>query len=70
MERMNIDTAIDILLEHEQICSVCRYDDGCHKGVHGGPDGPIYPVCCDVDYKSLIHHDDAIDLAEEIANDV
>lgn len=70
MERMSIDEAIDILLEHEQICSVCRYDDGCSKGVHGGPDGPIYPLCCDVDYKSLIYQDDAIDLAEEICNDV
>ena len=69
MDNMTFEEAIDILLKNEKVCSVCRYEDGCSKGVHGGPNGPIYPLCCDVDYKSLLYEDDAIELAKEICND-
>ena len=70
MEKLDFKTAIDILLEHEQVCSACRYEDVCKKGVSGGPNGPIYPPCCDAGYEELLYEYDAIELAEEIVNDV
>lgn len=70
MDKISLETAIDILLEHEQICSVCKYEGDCSGGVSGGPSGPIYPPCSDGDYEALIYEEDAIELAEEICNDV
>ena len=70
MNRMTLSDAVDILLEHEQICSVCKYEDECGGGVSGGPNGPIYPHCSNGDYEALVYDDDAIELAEEICNDV
>lgn len=70
MDKMTFQQAIDVLLEHEQVCSVCRYESDCRGGVHGGPNGPIFPPCCDAGYEQLLYEDDAIELAEEICNDV
>ena len=69
MNEMTLDRAIDILLEHENICNVCMYNDVCKGGVRGGPDGPIYPPCCDGGYEDCVYEDDAIMLAEDILND-
>lgn len=70
MNKMTFQQAIEVLLEHENACNVCRYYDTCNGGVTGGPDGPIYPPCCDAGYESLLYEEDAIELAEEIENDV
>ena len=68
--RMSFSQAIEVLTEHELACEVCRYDGLCRRGVTGGPNGPIYPPCCDTDLTDLLHEDEAIELAEEICNDV
>lgn len=70
MEHITLKTAIEVLTEHEQVCDVCRYDSLCIHGVAGGPNGPIYPPCCDKDISELVYEDDAIELAEQICNDV
>lgn len=67
---MSFEDSIKVLEEHGQLCSVCRYDDCCNHGVVGGPNGPIFPPCCDKDIRDLLYEDDAIEQAEEICNDV
>lgn len=35
-------------LDPEELCQYCRYEkEGCEGGVKGGPNGPIYPPCCE-----------------------
>lgn len=37
-----------VLEEHNRICDACKFQhEGCSGGVHGGPNGPIYPPCTD-----------------------
>lgn len=35
-----------IVVDADEQCKVCRYSDGC-IGIHGGPNGPIFPPCAD-----------------------
>lgn len=70
MSKMTFQQAIDVLLEYENACNVCRFNDVCKGGVRGGPNGPIYPPCCDGGYEGCLYEEDAIELAEEICNDV
>lgn len=34
-------------LDEDEFCKYCRHRSDCSGGVHGGPDGPIYPLCAD-----------------------
>lgn len=34
-------------LDSEELCKYCSYNADCDGGVHGGPNGPIYPPCAD-----------------------
>ena len=40
-----IDEKIAILIDEGHTCDICKYVD-C-GGIHGGPNGPIYPPCAD-----------------------
>lgn len=42
----------------DEACSVCRYQSyGCTGGVHGGPNGPIFPPCADTSIAELSDED-------------
>lgn len=48
-------TFLDRLYEASRLCEVCQCASlGCHGGVHGGPNGPIYPRCTESGYESVI----------------
>lgn len=51
MENKNItlDEMKEELEDAELLCKCCFYKDECSGGVTGGPNGPIYPPCCDSD---------------------
>ena len=62
-----IDYMIQKIFDCERQCDICCYKyDGCDGGVHGGPDGPIYPPCADKDFGLWV--DD--DLIEEVYNEL
>lgn len=42
----NISEIIESL-DGDELCEYCRYSGDCSGGVHGGPNGPIYPPCAD-----------------------
>lgn len=45
----------DVVIEHDRLCEVCMYQSSdCDGGVRGGPNGPIYPPCCDSDLRSYV----------------
>ena len=52
---MDNDKRVDEWLENhdgDDYCLYCKCSADCDgRGVKGGPDGPIYPPCCDLDYK-------------------
>lgn len=35
------------LENEEKLCECCWYETVCSGGVSGGPNGPIFPPCCD-----------------------
>ncbi len=44
----------------EDYCSYCIYDTDCDRGVTGGPNGPIFPPCCDSDFREELLDADAL----------
>lgn len=46
MSEVNVKEIMDSL-NTEELCKYCGYRSDCSGGVHGGPDGPIYPPCSD-----------------------
>lgn len=40
--------------EGEDYCEYCIYNDKCN-GLHLGPNGPVYPPCCDRDIEGLLN---------------
>ncbi len=34
-------------LDGEELCKYCSYSPDCSGGVHGSPNGPIFPPCSD-----------------------
>lgn len=34
-------------LDYDELCKYCNHRIYCSGGVHGGPNGPIYPPCSD-----------------------
>lgn len=34
-------------LDPDELCKYCKYSHECTGGIHGGPNGPIYPPCAD-----------------------
>lgn len=66
-----IDNPIDYMLQKifdcERQCDVCIYRSrDCDGGVHGGPNGPIFPPCADKDFGLWVDED----LIEEIYNEL
>lgn len=62
-----IDYMLQKIFECERHCDICRYKyDGCSGGIHGGPDGPIYPPCSDMDFGSWAYED----LIEEVYKEI
>lgn len=54
------------LADEERLCEVCLYAiEGCTGGVHGGPNGPIFPACTEKDYEYLVHLDALESLMED-----
>ena len=54
------------LADEERLCEVCLYAiEGCTDGVHGGPNGPIFPACTEKDYEYLVN----LDALESIMED-
>ena len=46
-----IDYMLDKIFDCERQCDICIYrSEDCDGGVHGGPNGPIYPPCADKDF--------------------
>ena len=68
-KHMSFADAIEVLENIGQLCCVCRYDTCCNHGVTGGPNGPIFPPCCDEDISDLLYEDEAIEMAKEICNE-
>ncbi len=73
---MDDDKRIDEWLEHhdgEDYCHYCILQDDCDgRGVRGGPNGPIYPPCCDLDYNEELLDDESLleDLKSEEASGI
>lgn len=44
MSEVNVKEIMDSLVA-EELCKYCGYRSDCPGGVHGGPNGPIYPQC-------------------------
>jgi len=45
----------DWLEKQDERCNYCIYDSrSTIRGVHGGPNGPIYPFCYDVEPEKYI----------------
>lgn len=56
---------LDKLADEERLCNVCyMLHHGCNGGVHGGPNGPIFPKCTESDYEVFVD----IDALEEEMN--
>ena len=34
-------------IDPDELCNYCSYNTDCTGGVHGSPNGPIYPPCAD-----------------------
>lgn len=65
----HLKKAADVVIEHERACDCCTYkDNGCDGsgGVRGGPNGPIYPPCCDHDPLSYMDQDLIAEVYDEI----
>ena len=43
-----------VAVDHERQCEVCKLYGDCAGGVRGGPDGPIFPACCDSDPANYV----------------
>ena len=57
------------LADEERLCEVCLYvTEGCTGGVHGGPNGPIFPACTEKDYEYLVDLDALERLMEDELN--
>ena len=54
------------IIDCERLCDVCSYRSDCSRGVHGSPNGPIYPPCCDRDIKNIIYEDEVEEIYQEI----
>lgn len=62
------DKVIQWLENHDgdEQCEYCRYSlDGCTGGVHGGPNGPIYPACVDADPEDYLDVEAILEAIEE-----
>lgn len=61
---MEDDKRIDEWLEShdgDDYCRYCKYGADCDgSGVKGGPDGPIYSPCCDLNYKEELLDDESL----------
>lgn len=47
--------------ESETKCKYCNISDECSNGVSGGPNGPIYPPCCNGDISYMINFQSYLD---------
>lgn len=66
-EKPSIKDMAEKVWEAERQCDACTYQsDGCGGGVHGGPNGPIYPPCAERDPEDYMD----IDLLEEVYNEI
>ena len=60
----------EVVTEHDRLCDACKYQyDGCSGGVTGGPNGPIYPPCCDSDPEKYVDEDYLRETYEEIVSE-
>lgn len=46
MTDKELNTMLEVIEEHDELCMVCRYHLDCH-GLTQGPNGPICPPCAD-----------------------
>lgn len=61
-----IEYMLDKILHDDLCCQICIYRSDCSGGgVHGGPNGPIYPPCADKDFDLWVDED----LIEEVYRD-
>lgn len=61
---------VEAVADHERICDACKHQhDGCGGGVTGGPNGPIYPPCCDSGPESYVDEDYLREVYEEIISE-
>lgn len=53
----------------DDYCHYCLHGGGMCGGMSGGPEGPIYPPCCDTDFGETLLDVDALleDLKSEEA---
>lgn len=51
----DFEKMVDIIIDHGMLCDVCMYQSqDCNGGVHGGPNGPIYPPCADDNSQNFV----------------
>lgn len=61
---------IKVVIDNDRLCDVCKYSSaGCGGGVHGGPNGPIYPPCADSDPQSYVDEDRLENVYNEIVEE-
>lgn len=63
---------VKFLEEQDTHCDYCRYESDCPNkggGVRGGPNGPIYPYCCDAEPMQYIDLDALQEAYEEAQED-
>lgn len=58
---------VEAVIDHDRLCDACKYQhDGCNGGVSGGPNGPVYPPCADLEPESYVDDDYLREVYEEI----
>lgn len=57
----------DAISDHDMVCEVCIYQGmGCTGGVSGGPNGPIFPPCSDLEPQRYVDEELMQDVYDEI----
>lgn len=61
---------LEVVIENDRLCDACIYrSEGCDGGIHGGPNGPVYPLCADKGPESCVDEDKLKDVYDEIVEE-
>lgn len=63
---VDLNKKVEVIMDHERVCDCCIHNGDCSGGIHGGPNGPIYPPCAECD--PLVYMD--TDLIAEVYDEI